>query len=248
MAAADQPFLSIIIPAHNEEERLPASLETIHAFLQTQPYAAEIIVVENGSNDRTYEIARAYTERIPYLRVLKESARGKGLAVRAGMLAARGQYRFFADTDLSMPIEQVNRFIPPALPGMQIAIGSREAPGSVRYEEPQFRHVVGRVFNTIVRVMALPGLNDTQAGFKCFRGDLAEELFSAQTMTGWSFDVEVLFIARKRGYCIVEVPIDWYFDPHSKIKVLRDSIRMFTDLLKIRQNAREGVYDAPSPV
>ena len=246
MNSNQRPFLSIIIPAHNEEGRLPGTLEKIHAFLDTQDYSAEVLVVENGSSDRTYALACELAARIPYLKVLRERASGKGLAVRAGMLAAAGEYRFICDADLSMPIEQVNRFIPPQLGPVDIAIGSREAPGAVRYDEPPQRHIIGRVFNTIVRLLALPDLQDTQAGFKCFRGEVAEALFPLQTMFGWAFDVEILFIARRRGYHIVEIPIDWYFDSHSKVRVLRDSYHMFMDLLRIRQNARKGMYDVPA--
>ncbi len=231
---------------HNEERRLPPALDQIHAFLEQQAYPAEILVVENGSQDSTYEIASAYAGRIPNLQVLRETKRGKGLAVRTGMLAARGTYRFFADVDLSMPVEEINKFLPPAVDAdTGAAIGSREAPGAVRYDEPAYRHLTGRVFNTIVRWMALPGLQDTQCGFKCFRGDVAERVFPLQTMTGWAFDVEVLFIARRMGYRIVEVPIHWYFNPDSRISILRDSARMGMDLLKIRLNALRGQYDAP---
>jgi hypothetical protein len=123
-----------------------------------------------------------------------------------------------------------------------IAIASREAPGSVRYNEPDYRHRVGRIYNWMIRILALPGLQDTQCGFKCFKGAVADELFRMQTLTGWSFDVEVLFIARQRGYRIVELPIPWYFNPQSKIRVLNDSARMALDLLAIRLNALRGVY------
>lgn len=236
------PYLSIIIPAHNEEQRLPRTLEQVTAFLNRQAYRGEIIVVENGSSDRTLEIAQYFASRIPNLRVLHSDQRGKGLAVKMGMLASRGQYRFFADADLSMPIDEINRFIPPATPDAEVVIGSREAPGAVRYNEPSYRHVTGRVFNNTVRLLALPGLEDTQCGFKCFRGDIADEVFPLQTISGWTFDVEVLFIARRRGYRIVEVGIPWYFNADSKIRVARDSLRMFLDLIKIRLNGWTGRY------
>jgi glycosyltransferase involved in cell wall biosynthesis len=239
----DLPYLSIIIPAHNEEQRLPHTLEQIADFLSQQDFSSEIIVVENGSSDRTLALAQIYAQRIPNLRVLHSAERGKGLAVKMGMLAARGRYRFFADADLSMPIAEVARFIPPALSEAQVAIGSREAPGAVRYDEPSYRHVTGRVFNTIVRLLALPGLEDTQCGFKCFRGDIADEVFPLQTISGWTFDVEVLFIARRRGYRIVEVGIPWYFNADSKIRVARDASRMFLDLINIRLNAWAGRYE-----
>jgi len=239
----DLPYLSIIIPAHNEEQRLPHTLEQIADFLSQQDFSSEIIVIENGSSDSTLALAQIYAQRIPNLRVLHSAERGKGLAVKMGMLAARGRYRFFADADLSMPIAEVARFIPPALPDAQVAIGSREAPGAVRYDEPSYRHVTGRVFNTIVRLLALPGLEDTQCGFKCFRGDIADEVFPLQTISGWTFDVEVLFIARRRGYRIVEVGIPWYFNADSKIRVARDASRMFLDLINIRLNAWAGRYE-----
>ncbi len=240
------PFLSLIIPAHNEAQRLPNTLDRVLAFLRTQPYEAEVLVVENGSSDATYEIAQAYAARHRNLRVLRETERGKGLAVRRGMLAARGAYRFMADADLSMPIEELPRFLPPQLTDFDIAIASREAPGAVRYNEPAYRHLVGRIFNGMVRLLALPGLQDTQCGFKCFRGEVAEDVFRYQTLTGMSFDVEVLFIARRRGYRIVEVPIPWYFDPDSRVRLVQDSLRMAWDLLTIRWNAWRGRYDPPA--
>lgn len=238
------PLLSIIIPAYNEEHRLPDTLERIARFLDQQSYPAEVIVVENGSSDRTLEVAREFAGRDERVRALHEERRGKGRAVRTGMLAASGQFRFICDADLSMPIEQVNRFLPPHLEGADIAIASREAPGAVRYNEPEYRHLTGRVFNALVRWLALPGLQDTQCGFKCFRAEVAEEVFPLQTINGWTFDVEVLYIARRRGYRICEIPIDWYFNPESKVRVLRDSWRMFRDLLTIRANGRRGAYDA----
>lgn len=238
------PLLSIIIPAYNEERRLPDTLERIATFLDQQSYPAEVIVVENGSSDRTLEIAREIAGRDGRVRALHEDRRGKGRAVRTGMLAASGEFRFICDADLSMPIEEVNRFLPPQLEGADIAIASREAPGAARYNEPEYRHLTGRVFNALVRWLALPGLQDTQCGFKCFRAAVAEDVFPRQTIDGWTFDVEVLYIARRRGYQICEIPIDWYFNPESKVRVLRDSWHMFRDLLMIRTNGRRGAYDA----
>ncbi len=239
------PFLSIVIPAHNEEKRLPPSLQKIDQFLKTQSYSAEVLVVENGSTDQTLAVAQAFAQHAPYVHVLHEAERGKGLAVRRGMLEARGQYRFICDADLSMPIEQVNRFIPPLIKNPAVAIASREVDGAVRYGEPTYRHLIGRVFNGLVRLMALPHLNDTQCGFKCFRADVAEDVFSKQTLEGMSFDVEVLYIAQLHGYAIQEVPIDWYFNADSRVRLVNDSLRMFLDLLTIRRNASEGLYGAP---
>ena len=237
-----QVFLSIIIPAHNEESRLPQTLEQTAAFLQSQPYASEIIVIENGSTDRTLAIAQDYAGRIPGLTVLHNDQPGKGRAVQAGMLTARGEFRFCADADLSMPITEVPRFLPPQLPNAPVVIASREAPGAVRYDEPPYRHLTGRVFNTMVRWVALPGLQDTQCGFKCFRADVVERVFPRQTIMGWTFDVEVLFIARQMGYAITELPVPWYYNGGSKIRVLKHSWQMFLDLLTIRRNGRQGRY------
>lgn len=237
------PFLSIVIPAYNEEKRLPRTFEQIFTFLETQPYTAEVVLVENGSHDRTLQIAQSYQDSHPELRVFHSSRRGKGLAVQYGMLEARGEYRFMCDVDFSMPPEEINRFLPPTLTGCDIAIASREAPGAVRHNEPFYRHFVGRCFNLLIRLLALPGLQDTQCGFKCFSAQAAEHLFRRQTLPGWSFDVEVLFIAKKEGYSIIEIPINWYYNPDSKIRVLKDSLQMGRDLLTIRINSLRGVYE-----
>ena len=237
------PFLSIVIPAYNEEARLPKTLEQVHSFLQSQPYTAEVLVVENGSQDRTFDAAQAFAQRHPVVSVLQEAGRGKGRAVRRGMLAARGEYRFMCDADLSMPVDEINYFLPPALQDFDIAIGSREAPGAIRYNEPQYRHLGGRAVNTMIRLLALPGLNDTQCGFKCFRAPIAEELYRLQTLTGWSFDIELLYIARQRGYRIAEVPIHWYFNPESKLNVVQDAVKMGLDIFTIHLNKMKGVYD-----
>jgi glycosyltransferase involved in cell wall biosynthesis len=241
-----KPFLSIVIPAYNEENRLPNTLEQVFHFLAKQPFASEILVVENGSDDRTFEIAQQFADRLQNVRVLRSEQRGKGLAIQHGVMAAVGEYVFMCDADLSMPVEEISKFIPPQLENVDIAIASREAPGSIRYNEPYYRHFTGRVFNTLIRFLILPGLQDTQCGFKCMRAQVAREIFPYQTLTGWAFDVELLYIARLHGYRIVEIPIDWYFNADSKISVLRDSLRMFLDLLRIRRNARRGLYD-PKP-
>jgi dolichyl-phosphate beta-glucosyltransferase len=235
-------FLSIIIPAYNEAKRLPKTLENLFAFLKNQSYTSEVVVVENGSQDNTYQTALAFRESFPQFRVLREEQKGKGRAVQRGMLSAVGEYRFMCDVDFSMPVTEINRFLPPQLTGYDVAIASREAPGARRFNEPSHRHVVGRFYNGLIRALALPGLHDTQCGFKCFRGILAEQIFKSQTISGWSFDVEVLFIARQRGYHIVEVPIPWYFNPESKINVWRDSLRMAVDLGTIRLNQLRGLY------
>jgi glycosyltransferase involved in cell wall biosynthesis len=235
------PFLSIIIPAHNEESRLPQALGQAFAFLEKQNYDSEVVVVENASSDHTYETAQRFTREFPRLIVLHEDQPGKGRAVRRGVMEAHGEYRFIADADLSMPVEEINRFLPPVC-SSDIAIASREVTGAIRYHEPAYRHLTGRVYNFLIRSLVLPGLQDTQCGFKCFRAAVAEDIFRYQTLNGWSFDVEILYLARQRGYTITEVGIPWYYNPGSKVNVLHDSWRMFFDLLTIRRNARRGVY------
>lgn len=239
-----QPYLSIVIPAYNEAQRLPNTLGQALKFIEQQPYTGEILVVENGSCDNTLQIAQAFAAQHSQVRVLHNEQPGKGRAVQTGMLAARGAYRFMADADLSMPIEQINRFLPPNSVA-PIVIASREAPGAVRYNEPAYRHWGGRLINLVIRVLALPGLRDTQCGFKCFRADVANDLFRVQTIMGWAFDVEILYIARLRGYPIQELAIPWYFNPESKLNVVRDALRMVRDIAEIRSKAQRGVY-APS--
>ena len=208
-------LLSIIIPAHNEEHRLPDSLDKIVAFLEKQDYQAEVIVVENASQDNTAGVVEDFMTRYPVISLIREERRGKGLAVKRGMLAGQGEYLFICDADLSMPIEEISRFLPPQLEGYDVAIASREVEGARRYGEPGYRHLMGRVFNLLVRLLAVPGFQDTQCGFKCFRREVARDIFPYQTMDGWGFDVEVLFVARKRGYRVVEVPINWYYSANS---------------------------------
>lgn len=245
MPTSIPPFLSIILPAHNEESRLSETLSQLQYFLQTQDCSAEALIIENASSDRTLQIAQEFCDTHPLFRVLHLDLPGKGRAVQAGMLAATGQYRFICDVDLSMPVSEIPRFFPPLLKGVDIAIASREAPGAIRYNEPHYRHLVGRVFNNMVRWLVLPRLQDTQCGFKCFSANAAEKLFPLQTIMGWTFDVEILAIAFKLGLHIEEVPIPWYYHGNSKVKVLRDSLRMASDLFTIRRNLRRGTYALP---
>jgi len=233
------PFLSLIIPAYNEEQRLPRTLTKIQSFLKDQPYESEVLVVENGSRDRTAAIAEEFSSLV---RLLREPERGKGRAVRRGMVEASGDFRFICDADLSMPIEEVNRFLPPQLEEYDIAIASREVAGAVRHNEPAYRHWIGRIFNLLVRTMAVPGFQDTQCGFKCFTAEAAEALFPLQRIDGWTFDVELLYIALRLGFRVKEVPINWYYFPGSRVRMVRDSWLMLTDLFRIRSNWRRGLY------
>lgn len=237
-----RPLLSIVIPAHNEEGRLPPSLAQIDAFLQTQSFDAEVIVVENGSTDNTVAVAQAFAREHPYVRVIEASVRGKGLAVKVGMLAARGEFRFICDADLSMRIEDVVQFLPPYVDGYDVIIATREGPGAQRVGEPEYRHLIGRINNLIIKLTAVRGFEDTQCGFKMFTRKAAEDLFQVQQMTGIGFDIELLFIAKKRGYNIREVPITWYFDADSRMRLVGDSLHLLVEIWQIRRNWRWGVY------
>ena len=238
-----RPFLSIIIPAYNEEKRLPATLNEVGAFLGKQPYSSEVWIINNNSTDQTGDIIQKYCSDFHFMKGLFEKQQGKGAAVRTGMLEARGEYLFMCDADLSMPIDQVNKFLPPQLEEVEIAIASREAQEAVRYNEPLTRHLGGRLMNWMIQIIALPGLNDTQCGFKCFSAAIAKDLFHHQTLTGWAFDIELLFIARKRGYSVREVPIPWTFHPGSKVNAIQDAIKILQDIRVIRQNHKQGLYD-----
>lgn len=240
----EQDFLlSLILPAYNEEKRLPKCMEKVASFVASHKEPIEVIIVENGSKDHTYEIGLEYKTKYPWLKILQEKNPGKGNAIRRGMLEAHGKYRMFADVDFSMPINEIDHFIPPNIEDYQIAIGSREVKGSVRYNEPKIRHFTGRIFNLIVRILLpLSNIHDTQCGFKSFSAETAKKLFSIQKINGWAFDAEVLFIAQKNGYEIKEIPVQWYYDGNSKINVLSDSLQMFRELLLIRKYFRKGYY------
>jgi dolichyl-phosphate beta-glucosyltransferase len=238
----DTPFLSIIIPALNEEHRLPPTLAKIDEFLQTQNYMAEVIVVDNGSTDRTQAVVHEYAETHPYVRLIQLAERGKGRAVKAGMLDATGEYRFICDADLSMRIEEVVEFLPPNHEGADVIIATREGKGATRVDEPEYRHLMGRILNFIVKVTAVSEFEDTQCGFKMFKREAAEDLFSVQRMNGIGFDVELIFVALRRGYKVVDQPITWYYDPDSRMRLIQDSLYILREIWEIRQNWRRGVY------
>jgi dolichyl-phosphate beta-glucosyltransferase len=240
--SADVVSLSVVIPAYNEERRLGATLDQVCGFLSGQSWHWEVRVVDDGSHDRTAAIAEAAVAREPRVRVQREPHRGKGAAVKAGLLAAEGQYRFICDADLSMPIAEIRRFLPPALTGFEVAIGSREGVAARRIGEPIHRHLLGRLFNLGVRWLTLPGIQDSQCGFKMFTADAVRTIFPQLTVDGWAFDVEVLTIARQRQLRIVEVPIEWHYRRESQINMVRDGVAMLREVLRIRARAIRGLY------
>lgn len=231
-------YLSIIIPAYREGDRLRSTLECLQRYLATQPYDSEVLVVDSGS------AAGCGTRHggDPLVRRIVEPRRGKGAAVRRGMLDAVGRFRFLCDADLAMPVEQISRFLPPQVSGADLTIASREIPGARRHGQPVLRRLMGRAFNRFVRWSVLPDFADTQCGFKCFGAAAAEDLFRAQRLDGMSFDVEVLYIARQRRYRIQEVAIDWYHRKGSRVRIVWDSLAMARDVMTIRRHARAGRY------
>ena len=236
------PFLAVVVPAYNEEGRIAASIERLVKFLSGQPYAWEIVVANDGSSDSTASIVAGMTDRLPSVRVISLPHRGKGAAVRAGMLATDAEWRFLCDADLSMPPEQLERFLPGGSPPTEgIVIGSREAPGARRIGEPSRRHIVGRAYTMAVWVLAFRGIEDTQCGFKLFRGDVAQRIFERQMLDGFGFDVEVLFMARKMGVEIREQAIDWYYYPGSKVTLMK-GLAGFFDIARVRLNWALGKY------
>ena len=236
-------FLSIVIPTYNEEALISGTLGQVAEFLRTREYTWEVVVADDGSTDSTAQLVENFAHGNPQVRLLSLSHHGKGWAVREGMLQACGQYRFLCDADLSMPIEQVERFLPPQAQGLDLAIGSREVSGARRIGEPAYRHMMGRFYNALVRVLAVPGVRDTQCGFKCFRSEIVPRLFQRQTMQGFAFDVEVLFLARKEKMSIAEIGIDWHYRQGSKVRPVRDALVMTRDLLIIRWHNWRGRYN-----
>ncbi len=239
-----EPLMTVVIPAYNEAHRLPKTLPKIWDFIASRDEALDMIIVDNNSQDETGAVARAFAAEHPAVQVLDQPIQGKGAAVRKGVLAAQGQYAFMCDADLAMPIEELARFFPQNLGGdYDIAIASREAPGARRYNEPWYRHMMGRVFNFIVRTLAVPRIQDTQCGFKALRREVACELLPLLTIDGWAFDVELLALAIRRGYQVIEVGIPWYYGEGSRVSPMRDSLRMFREVLRVRQNLNAGLYE-----
>jgi dolichyl-phosphate beta-glucosyltransferase len=234
--------LSVVIPAYNEEDRLPGTLERVLAYLDSQSLVFEVLAVDDGSGDRTAELVKQISARDERVRLVREPHRGKGAAVRSGALAASGQRVVFCDADLSHPVEELTHLVA-LLNGAQVAIASREGQGSNRIGEPIYRHLMGRAYNFIVRMLAVPGVQDTQCGLKCFTRQAARELFARQRVEGFGFDVELLFLARKRGYRIREVPVTWRHVPASRVDPVRDTLRMLADVVRVRLNDLRGRYD-----
>ncbi len=237
------PYLSVIIPAYNEEKRLPESLKSALDFLKRQPYSWEIIVSDDGSSDGTARLAREMLQGYPHQVLVAPANRGKGHAVRQGILAAEGQYVLHSDADFSTPIEEVSRFLKYLENDFDIVIGSRALPDSkIEIHQNLLRETMGRTFNLLARAFSFHDIHDSQCGFKCFRGEVARNLFSRQRLNGFSFDPEVIFLAQKKGYRIREEPVIWRNSAQSRVRLLADPLQMFGDLLKIRAMHRDTQF------
>lgn len=231
---ADAPHLSVVLPAYNEEKRLGDTLRIVSEYLCRRFERSELIVVNDGSQDRTSAVVESFVRDQVSLRLIAYPAnRGKGYAVRTGVLAAKGEMVLFSDADLSTPIEEVETLLAAVEKGADVAIGSRAAPGAqLLVRQPWYRELAGRSFNRLAQRLT-PGIRDTQCGFKLFRREAAHEIFGRVKEDGFGFDAEVLHVAVRLGYPVAEVPVRWVHCPGSKVRLVRDSIRMFLTLLRV---------------
>jgi glycosyltransferase involved in cell wall biosynthesis len=239
------PQLSIVIPAYNESARIEQTLERVMSCVEKQGWDAEVLVVDDGSTDRTPQVIHRWMERYPRLHLIQnEGNRGKGYSVRNGLLQAVGEVVMFTDADLSAPMEEAERLLAAIADGADVAIGSRWMDKTRQtIHQPLYRRFFGRCFNWVTRmVMGLP-FKDTQCGFKAFKREAAQVIFRLQRIERWGFDPEILFIARKLGYDIREVPVTWGHDERSRMSYLKDGMKMLEEMAAIRANSLAGRYD-----
>jgi len=245
-----EPFYSIVIPAYNESGRLGATLNRVLAYVHAQGWDAEVIVVNDGSGDNTAEIVRTLAENDPTLRLVENPGnRGKGYSVRNGMLHSKGQIVLFSDADLSSPIEEAPKLLRALEAGADIAIGSRWLRAETQTQrQPLHRQIFGRIFNLLLRLTLGLKFKDTQCGFKAFRQPAVRAIFPQQKIERWGFDPEVLFLARKSGFKVTEVPVAWGHSGGTRIHPLSDGSKMFLEMLRIRWYALSGKYDGNGPL
>lgn len=236
--------LSVVIPSYNEEKRIKKTLESIAAFLARQNYKAEVLVVCDGATDKTAEISRSFSGKISNLRVIENKENhGKGYVARQGMLEAKGEHRIFMDADNSTSLDQIDRFLPFFKEGYDVVIGDRDLKESkIAVHQSRFKEVLGDFGNFLIQSLAVPGIEDTQCGFKVFSKKASEEIFKKMTIDRWGFDIEALALALKFGYKIKTMPIVWVNDPNSKVK-LSGYVNTFVELFKIKWNLMTGKYD-----
>jgi dolichyl-phosphate beta-glucosyltransferase len=241
------PQLSIVVPAYNEEHRLGLTVEEAVRYLRGRRTSFELIVVDDGSTDRTSALVDGLADRFAEVRLIRLAANGgKGLAVRTGVVNARGRTVLFMDADGATPIEELERLEAAVVAGADIAIGSRAVQTEdVRVKAKLYRHLIGRTFHWFVRTLAVRGIRDTQCGFKLFKAEAAQQIFSRMRMSGFSFDVEVLLMAQRRGFRIDEVPVNWTHRDGSKVNLMTDSLRMLRDVVVMRKHLASGAYLLP---
>ncbi len=241
------PHLSIVIPAYNEEHRLPPTLARIVAWIGEQDFACEVVVVDDGSRDATADAARRALAGVAHRVLVHETNRGKGAGLATGMTDARGEYVLMTDADLSTPIEELPKFLAVHATGIPVVIGTRKTKGAnvIRHQSP-LRERMGRVFTLLSNLLVCPGITDFTCGFKCFRADACREIFSRQREEGWAYDTEVLYLARRLGFEVREVPVSWTNDPSTRVRLLRDAAGSFMGLLRIRGRAIAGMYRLPN--
>ncbi|PIP04380.1 glycosyl transferase [candidate division WWE3 bacterium CG23_combo_of_CG06-09_8_20_14_all_40_14] len=251
---ASNPYLSIIMPAYNEEKNIVKSLSSIYAYLKDYDYSYEILVVDDGSFDNTAKIVQEFCKNHKGFKLVRNPHKGKGPTIWTGVMTAKGEYIYLADADMAAQISEIKRlFVWLVDESYDIAIASREGLGSSRINEPYYRHLMGRVFNLWVRLIAVSGIEDTQCGFKLFRKNSAKEIFKRLKIYGDSakeikeaylgaFDVEVLYLAKKLGFKVKEVPVTWMYVKTQRINPIKDSVKMALDVLKVRVNDIRGLY------
>ncbi len=235
MAGNEEFFLSVIIPAYNEEARLGPTLDAVMAFLKRCSYRSEIVVVDDGSSDRTSEVAQQKLSGFAHQIMKNNPNLGKGGSVKKGMLAGKGKFLLFTDADLSTPIEEIEKVLKALEKGYDIVLGSRALPDSnVEIKQNVLRQSMGKIFNLFARALAFQNIKDSQCGFKCFKRQAAQDLFSRQKLMGFGFDAEIVFLAQRLKYRILEMPVIWRNSPNSRVHVIKDSLNMFLDLFRIR--------------
>ena len=227
--------LSVIVPVFNEALTIGETIRKLREFLQSQSYSWEIVICDDGSTDDTIDVFHREVSHTGCIRALLFSHRGKGATVRDGVLDSKGEYVFMCDADLSMSVDQIPIFLEQMdNTNVDIVIGSRQIKGSVRVGETHIRHLMGRIFNRIVKIILVDNYQDSQCGFKCFSSKSARHLFPKQRTDGWAFDAEILFLAGKMGYRTKEIPIEWHHRSDSKVSVISSSLSMLTEILKVR--------------
>lgn len=247
MVKMNQPYLSVVIPAFNEEKRLLLTLTKVTNFLREKPWFSEVLIIDDGSQDQTFNAANEFSSQTskdnPLIKIIKNSQNlGKGASVRHGVAKSEGEIVLFTDADNSTPIEELDKLLP-HLEHFDIAIGSRHLKeSSILVHQPWHRKLLGRMANLSIQLLLLPGISDTQCGFKLFKAPVAKELFAKSRLNRWGFDMEILFLARKGGIKIKEVPVAWINSPTSRVRPIKDAWRTFKELLEIKLNESKGLY------